>query len=54
MVLIILKKYNFVKVEFKNMMAFNKVKNFWYTNHKNFTKRSLERMDIYLSAQKQI
>ena len=25
------KKYNFVKIEFKNMMAFNKVKNFWYT-----------------------
>ena len=37
------KKYNFVKVEFKNMMAFNKVKNFWYTNHKNFTKRKLRK-----------
>ncbi len=41
------KKYNFVKVEFKNMMAFNKVKNFWYTNHKNYTKRKLKK-DGYL------
>ena len=41
------KKYNFVKIEFKNMMAFNKVKNFWYTNHKNFTKRKLKK-DGYL------
>ena len=48
------KKYNFVKIEFKNMMAFNKVKNFWYTNHKNFTKRKLRKMDIYLNEQKQI
>ena len=36
------KKYNFVKIEFKNISAFNKVKNYWYTENKDFTKRKLK------------
>ena len=35
------KKYNFMKIVFRNMIEFNKVKNFWYSNHKNFKKRTL-------------
>ena len=37
------KKYNFVKIEFKNVSAFNKVKNFWYTENKDYTKRRLRK-----------
>jgi len=41
------KKYKFLKLEFKNTMVFNKVKNFWYTGTKNFKKRSLKKEGFY-------
>ena len=35
------KRYKFMKISFLNTTVFNKVKNLWYTNSKNFKKRKL-------------
>ena len=40
-------KHKFIKIEFKNMTVFNKVKNLWYKDHKNFKKRRLQKKGLY-------
>ena len=34
------KEYCFMKIVFRNMTAFNKVKKYWYTDTKNYRKRT--------------
>jgi DNA polymerase elongation subunit (family B) len=41
-------KYKFILFKFKNKSVLNKVKNLWYTDHPDFTKRKLKRGYEYM------